>query len=470
MKKLLLLLTTALVLLAAIAYKIPRANFGVFISCYAALFALYGYWVYQAPKTFEQKHWRYYLGAALLLRLIFGAVLPELSDDFWRYLWDGRLWSHGINPYQYIPSDVLEMPVYKQANLAQLYPYLNSPDYYSVYPPLTQLLFASATYFFPAHVEGSVLAMRLLVITLELGTIILLGKYLQQQKQASYLTFVYAFNPLIIIELSGNLHTESLMLFFLMLLLYYWSKQQYYRSALACACAVAAKLIPLMLLPLLCWRLWFKRGLLYGVIVGTVNVVIFALFYDWDMLLKIRASMQLYFQHFEFNASVYYFLRYQIISEYWRLWDYHDYFMKVEWFENALRLDWYAILRRALPVMSLLGILGVAFRHYSIASVANGCLWIFVVYFCFGTTIHPWYISSLVLLSVLTNYRFPLFWSAMIGGTYIAYQGGIFEEKTWMIVLEYSVVVFVLVVEFWKRNVIHNKIGWELLKKTRQNS
>lgn len=457
MKQLLLLLTTAMALLGVIAYKIPRADFATFISCYAALFALYGYWVYQAPKTFEQKHWRYYLGGALVLRLVFGAELPELSDDFWRYLWDGRLLSHGINPYQYIPSDLLDSPIYSQANLAQLYPYLNSPDYYSVYPPLTQLLFASATYFFPANVEGSVWAMRVLIIALELGTITLLSRYLQQQKQAPYLAFVYAFNPLIIIELSGNLHTESLMLFFLILLLLFWSKKQYYRSALACALAVAAKLLPLMLLPLLCWRLWFKRGVIYGLIVGGVNVVIFALFYDWEMILKIRESMQLYFQSFEFNASVYYFFRYQVLEEYWRLWDYHEYFMHVEWVENALRMDWYAILRRILPILSIIGILGVAFRHYSIASVANGCLWAFTLYFCFGTTIHPWYISSLVLLSVLTNYRFPLFWSAMIGGTYIAYQGGTFEEQTWMIVLEYSVVVAVLVGEFWKRNRMHDK-------------
>jgi hypothetical protein len=242
-----------------------------------------------------------------------------------------------------------------------------------------------------------------------------------------------------------------------MLLLYYWAKQQYYRSALACALAVAAKLIPLMLLPVLCWRLWLKRGVVYGFIVAGVNGVIFALFYDWDMVLKIRESMQLYFQRFEFNASVYYLFRYQLIEDYWRLWDYHDYFMKVEWVENALRLDWYVILRRILPILSVIGILGTACRHYSIATVANGCLWAFALYFCFGTTIHPWYISSLVLLSVVTNYRFPLFWSAMIGGTYIAYQGGTFEEQTWMIVLEYSVVLAVLVVEWWKQNTTQDK-------------
>ncbi|MGH1336466.1 MAG: hypothetical protein ACRBFS_10090 [Aureispira sp.] len=451
MKQSVLLLTTALALLAALAYEIPRTDFTTFISCYAALFTVYGIWIYRAPKTFKAEHWRYYLGGALLLRLVFGAALPELSDDFWRYLWDGRLLSHGINPYQYVPSALLEQPIYEQAHLAQLYPYLNSPDYYSVYPPLTQLLFATATYCFPANVAGSVLLLRLLIVVLEMGTIVLLLRYLKQNNKAPYLAFVYAFNPMIIVELSGNLHTESLMLFFLILLLYFWSKKQYYRSAFACSLAVAAKLIPLMLLPLLCWRLWFKKGVIYATIVGVVNVVLFAAFYDLEMILKIRESMGLYFQHFEFNASVYYFFRYQVLDEYWLLWDYHEYFMDVYYLEEALRLDWFVLLRRFLPIATVIGILGIAFRHYSTASVANGCLWIFALYFFFGTTVHPWYISSLVLFAVLTNYRFPLLWSALLGGTYISYQGGVFEEQTWVIVIEYVLLIAALCWELFDR-------------------
>lgn len=456
MKTLVLFLTTALALLGALAYVVPRTDFVAFIACYSALFAVYGLWVYGAPKTFEKNHWRYYLAAALLLRLVFGAALPELSDDFWRYLWDGRLLSHGINPYQSIPSALLEQPIYEQAQLAQLYPYLNSPDYYSVYPPLTQLLFAVATYCFPANVMGSVLMLRLLIVVLEMGTIVLLLRYLEQTNRAPYFAFIYAFNPLIIIELSGNLHTESLMLFFLILLLFFWSKEQYYRSALACSLAVAAKLIPLMLLPLLCWRLWFKRGVVYALIVGSVNVLLFSLFYDWAMILKIRESMALYFQHFEFNASVYYFLRYQVLEGYWHLWDYHEYFMDMYYVEEALRLDWFVLLRRVLPMATIVGILGVALRHYSTITLPTACLWIFALYFCFGTTIHPWYISSLVLLSVLSNYKFPLLWSAMIGATYISYQGGSFEEQTWVIIIEYGVVIGWLI--------------WELSSKKRERN
>ena len=451
MKTLLLLLTAALALLGALAHVIPRTDFLAFIVCYTALFGVYAWWVYQVPKTFKAQQWPYYLGAALLLRLVFGAALPALSDDFWRYLWDGRLLTHGINPYQFIPSALLEQPIFEQAHLRQLYSHLNSPNYYSVYPPLTQLLFATATYLFPSKVEGSVLLLRGLVIALEMGTIVVLIKWLQLNNKAIYWAFIYAFNPLIILELSGNLHTESLMLLFLMLLLYFWSKQQYNKSAVACALAVAAKLIPLMLLPLLCWRLWFKKGVAYALIVGGINVLLFSLFYDLEMILKIRESMGLYFQHFEFNASVYYLFRYQILYEYWWLWDYHEYFMKVYYLEEALRLDWYVLLRKALPIVTIIGILGITFRHVSIGTVANGCLWIFALYFCFGTTVHPWYISSLILFSVLTNYYFPLCWSAVIAGTYITYQGGQFEEQTWVILLEYGLVGGVLFWELWNK-------------------
>jgi hypothetical protein len=466
MKRSIVLLLLAFSLLAMLAYGIPRTDFLAFLAAYTGLFALYGYWMYTAPQTFKAQHWLYYLGAALLLRLMFGAALPELSDDFWRYLWDGRLLSHGVNPYQFVPSELLGQPLYEQANLAQLYPQLNSPNYHSVYPPLAQMLFATATYFFPENVAGSVLLLRLLVVALEMGTVVLLYRYLQHNNRPLYWAFVYAYNPLIILELSGNLHTESLMLFFLSLLLYYWTKAQYGRAALACALAVAAKLLPLMLLPLFCWRLLTKpnkkgsgwrlnwtgvrAAVVFGAIVGMVNLCLFALFYDWALVQKIRTSMALYFQHFEFNGSVYYFLRYQVLHEYWRLWDYHTYFMDIKCIEDALRLDWYVVLRRVLPVLTLLGILGVSLRHRSTASVADSCLWIFGLYFFMGTTVHPWYINSLVLFSVLGTYRFPLVWSALVGATYISYQSGGFEEQTWVIILEYGVVWGVLCWELYQ--------------------
>ena len=45
------------------------------------------------------------LVAAVVLRIIFLPGMPSLSDDVYRYQWDGRVQQAGINPYRYAPDD-----------------------------------------------------------------------------------------------------------------------------------------------------------------------------------------------------------------------------------------------------------------------------------------------------------------------------------------------------------------------------
>ncbi|MFL5705862.1 MAG: hypothetical protein ACJ8AG_23990, partial [Ktedonobacteraceae bacterium] len=42
---------------------------------------------------------------AFILRAIFLPLLPNLSRDAWRYLWDARITLHGYSPYVYIPRN-----------------------------------------------------------------------------------------------------------------------------------------------------------------------------------------------------------------------------------------------------------------------------------------------------------------------------------------------------------------------------
>ena len=446
-----ILFLASIIAYALIGYVVPRTSFEPFAALYLLLFGLYGYWCYQAKTIFKASKWKTFLGAAILLRAVFLVALPELSDDFWRYLWDGRLLSMGVNPYEYAPLELLDTKIYQEAHLDQLYEQLNSPKFYSVYPPVTQFFFAISTFFFMDNVLASVLVFHCLVLCLELGTIVFLIKLLTYLKQPIYLAFFYAFNPLVILELSGNLHTESILIFFLSLALYTFVKQNYTKSALAFSMAVGAKLLPLMFMPLILHRLWFKKGLQYCMLVGLVNVCLFALFFDLEMLQKIKASMGLYFGHFEFNGSVYYLIRYWLINEYWRLWEYHEYFMDVHLLENLLKYDLYALLRKILPIVDLLLILYLSLKKQVRASekaFLASFLAIYSLHFFLATTVHPWYISTLVLFAILSPYRlYVLLWTALVGLTYISYEGGNFEESSWVIGLEYWLVFGLLIWE-----------------------
>ncbi len=43
--------------------------------------------------------------AALAIRVILLAAEPELSDDIFRYIWEGRVVEFGGNPYQHAPRE-----------------------------------------------------------------------------------------------------------------------------------------------------------------------------------------------------------------------------------------------------------------------------------------------------------------------------------------------------------------------------
>ena len=63
---------------------------------------------------------------------------PMLSDDVYRYVWDGRVQLEGVHPYRYAPVD----PALGTLRDAHVFPRINHPEVPTIYPPLAQSLFA----------------------------------------------------------------------------------------------------------------------------------------------------------------------------------------------------------------------------------------------------------------------------------------------------------------------------------------
>jgi hypothetical protein len=62
-------------------------------------------------------------------------------------------------------------------------------------------------------------------------------------------------------------------------------------------------------------------------------------------------------------------------------------------------------------------------------------------YYLLSTTVHPWYITTPLLLSVFTKYKFPIVWSLLVMLSYSAYGKEGFSENIWLVAIEYIVVV-----------------------------
>ena len=426
------------------AYFLERSDFLNLLLLYSGLF-------YAAWKIIQYTKFNFWIWAVIGItaRVLFLPSIPNLSQDFYRFIWDGRLLISGINPYVFTPEQ-LANGLLKTTELTSLEAISNAKiliqgmgslnaSHYSNYPPINQLCFALAALFAKTSVLGSVIVLRIIIIGADLGILYFGKKLLERLNLPAKNIFWYFLNPFIIIELTGNLHFEGVMLFFVIWSLYLLDKKRWVLAAILLGVSVSVKLLPLLFLPLFYKYLapegLFKKGFwkmkkFYWVTLATI-VFTFAPFASKTFISNFSATIGLWFQNFEFNASVYYIIRW--IG-----------FQTVGW--NII-----ATVGLILPMVVFICIVLLAvFRKYNTTQkLITGMLLAVSIYFLLATTVHPWYIATPVLLSVFTKYKFPLLWSFMICFSYAAYGANGFNENLSLVAIEYSVVIGVALWEIF---------------------
>ncbi|MDZ7935634.1 MAG: hypothetical protein U5M51_11885 [Emticicia sp.] len=414
-KKITLILTFSC-LLIWLGYFTPRQSFGQLISLYSALFVVYFFLV----KTFKNAREVIFVGVFFRLLLLF--AIPALSDDFYRFVWDGRLLINGINPYTILPANFVQSLDFHRVIWEKvIFEKLNSPNYYTVYPPLNQLIFAASAALSQGSLFGNIVALRVFILLAEISLLFVIVKSKYSDKFN-----LYAFNPLIIIELTGNLHFEGVVMCFLILA--YNFRKKILLSAFLFACAVCVKMLPLIFIPLIIRQLGWKKGLIYTVLVGIFTALFFLPFLDQKLIEKLFSSVNLYFQKFEFNASVYYLVR-----------------------AVGFKIFGYNIIGTAGKIMALLTFSGVLFISWKSKNLFVGALAILTLYFAMATTVHPWYVTNLLVIAIFTNFRYPIVWSFTVFLSYATYQTNLYQENLWLVALEYLLVFGMIVYELTKK-------------------
>ena len=166
-----------------LGYFTPRTDFVQVVGIYFVLFGLY---ILILQQRLFSDRLRVIIGAALILRLALLMMTPNLSDDYFRFVWDGLLTTQGHNPYLVLPSALISGPETIPGITPDLFSHLNSPDYYSVYPPVCQYLFALSARINGGELLGNVVTMRIFLLLAELGTLILLYKLASKLALPSY--------------------------------------------------------------------------------------------------------------------------------------------------------------------------------------------------------------------------------------------------------------------------------------------
>ena len=419
-------------------FEVDRAQSLILIPLYLSLFFC------SYPLIFKSYSLKQILGIGILFRLIFLLSTPLLSQDFFRFLWDGMLLSNGLNPYEATP-DLLNQtaPLFSTPFSQELYKGMGalSAEHYSNYPPINQLGFYLASIIGGNSILANIISIRVLLILSDLGIFwfgIKLLDYLNRSKKRIGLYFL---NPLIIVELTGNLHWEGFMVFFFIFGLYLiFVKNQWKWATIPMAISVASKLIPLLILPLF-WRfLKPKKSMLFGLLILLFLFLFFVPFFlGADNLSHYLNTLGLWFNRFEFNGSVYYLIR-----------------------AIGYEVKGYNIIRKLGSVSPyiILGIVAVFtfIRNNKTPQVLlTGMLFCISCYFFIATTVHPWYIVSLVSLAIFTNYSYPLIWSALVVLSYATYGNPDFNENYYLIGLQYGIVYGVFLLELIQRkNLLHH--------------
>ena len=429
-------------------YVIDRSEFLFLISGIFILGGVYFYWLKTNPFSKTE-----IIGIAILFRAIFLFGINDYSDDFNRFVWDGKIIVDGENPYEKSPSNHMEMLGENAPDdLRDLYENLNSKGYYTVYPPVNQAIFSSSVYLGGGNLYLSVVWMKVFILLFEIGLIFLLFKMLRKLKMKESLAQIYAFNPLVILELTGNVHFEGVMLFFFMLGLYSLLYNRIILSGLVIALAINTKIVPLLFLPLFLPLLGMVKSIKLYVTIGVLTVLMVVPFISDIVVNNFSQSLELYFQSFEFNASFYYLFK--GIS--YAFLDYKT-----------------SIIGDLIPIIVFLFAIFMTYKLYvkkansdltefDLKSFVSHAIPLMFVFYLLASTIHPWYVINLLILCVFIKNRAILIWSILIFLSYFAYSNyinenhdGNFHNSFWyyiIVTIQYSIVLFFYIFERIKNN------------------
>jgi|FLOH01.1.fsa_nt_gi hypothetical protein len=156
------------------------------------------------------------LVVAVSMRALALCAEPNLSDDVWRYVWEGGLVLEGKSPYAQAPDDPSLAKEREQWSVA--YDRMNNKDVSAAYPPVTQAAVAAVV----GAMGGSEqpdrarFGLRILFSCADLLALIPLLALLRRRGLPDALLVSWAWCPLVVFEFASSAHLDSLGILFLL--------------------------------------------------------------------------------------------------------------------------------------------------------------------------------------------------------------------------------------------------------------
>ncbi|CAN5421476.1 DUF2029 domain-containing protein [soil metagenome] len=354
----------------------------------------------------------------LLAFLLAGAVrvpllLPNVGtdNDMMRYVWDGRVQRMGYNPYHVLPADPALAYTHNDETRSMPSARARTP-----YPPAAQLFFRLVV-----TIHDSSRAMKLALVLCDLLTMLVVWRWLAVTGRNEWLALAYGWSPFVVLEVAHSGHIDALGALWIAACAYFLARRRTTLASIVFVAAVATKLLPIVLAPLL-----WKRVRLRDAAIGGALFALFYLPFVWGPGLPVGA-MPSVVAGIRFNGPI---------------------------FEAISAITFPPV---AAAVAVLVG-LGVAWWARWTRDVANPAAWAWPMAAALlsAPVIYPWYLLYLTpfLVSVST---FPiLVWSFTILLTYLVWFVPEYRlpwvVPAWVLAVEYGMVITAgLSVWLWRR-------------------
>jgi hypothetical protein len=231
---------------------------------------------------------------ALVFRLALVPATPVLSNDIYRYLWEGRVGLAGMNPFSHPPDDPA-LEALRDGN----YENINHRDLAAIYPPLAQSVFMAG-----AAIAPRLTMQKILFVIFDLASVLIIALILAARGRDPAASVVYAWNPLVVVEFAHSGHLDSLGIFLLLSGILFLERRRHFAGALMVVLSFLAKYFTGILAPFFLLRKRFVKWIPLYVLLAAAAYLPFA-----DAGTKLFGSLKLYASQWEFNSLVFTLLR-----------------------------------------------------------------------------------------------------------------------------------------------------------------
>lgn len=383
-----------LLLYITAAALLPLAYWLKLVPLYAVPLALL---TYAAVKRKDDR-----LPRTALPLLAIALLMPiDLSDDAWRYTWEGFVQWQGYSPYQHAPESLYPKLDHPAEGL------VNHPDRTAIYPPLAQYIFATG-----ARLTHSMLGWKAMIL---LFMVLFACTPVGKRSGAILLA------PLFIVEGLWNAHLDVLGVFAAVLMMDAVVRDKPKQAGLWLGVTAAVKLMPFIMLPAVVLHFGFKRGIPCALV--AVGFVLLTYLPFLDHGLDLFTSFMAFSQHWHFNNIIFTLLD-QLVPAYW-----------------------------VRPIMgSFLGTFLIIFTLYP-APLRQKLLRLWIVLFVFSPISFPWYLLWLLPFAAPSQ-RTPLHLafaaSCLSYLVLIPYRAeGIWQEAWWWYIPEW-IALFICFALMWR--------------------